>query len=78
MEDKGNVIKLPPFDGKKKKFPLFWSKFEAACNVKGCVEALGENFESVLPANDAEILGMPIDNVQTFKKRKVQNSLTVS
>ena len=22
MEDKGNVIKLTPFDGKKKKFPL--------------------------------------------------------
>ena len=36
MEDKGNVIKLPPFDGRKKKFPLWWSKFEAACNVKGC------------------------------------------
>ena len=49
MEDKGNVIKLPPFDGKKKKFPLFWSKFEAACNVKGCAEALEDNFESVLP-----------------------------
>ena len=72
IEDKGNVIKLPPFDGRKKKLLLFWSKLEAAYNVKGCAEALKENFESVLPANDAEILDM-----LAFKKSKVQNSLAV-
>ena len=33
MEDKSNVIKLSPFDERKKKFLLFWSKFEAACSM---------------------------------------------
>lgn len=77
MEDKGNVIKLPPFDGRKKKFPLWWSKFEAACNVKGCAEALEENFESVLPTNEAEILDMSTDKGKAYKKSKVQNTLAV-
>ena len=58
MEDKGNVIKLPPFNGRKKKFPLWWSKFEAACNVKGCAET--------------EILDMSTDEGEAFKKIKVK------
>ena len=71
MEDKGNVIKLAPFDGKKQKF-LFWrSKFEAACNVTGYAEALQANVESVLPVNDAEVLDIPTDEGKAFKKRKV-------
>ena len=77
MEDKGNVIKLSPFDGRKKKFPLFRSKFEAACNVKGCAKALEETSESILPANDTEVLDMSTDQGKAFKKSKVQNILTV-
>jgi len=77
MEDKGNVIKILPVDGKKKKFPLFWSKFEAACNMKGCAKALQDNFESVLPKNDAEILDMTTDQRKAHKKSKVQNTLAV-
>ena len=77
MEDKGNIIKLPPFDGRKKKFPLWWSKFEAACNVKGCAEALEENFESVLPTNEAEILDMSTEKGKAYKKSKFQNTLAV-
>ena len=77
MEDKGNVIKLPPFDGRKKKFPLWWSKFKATYNVKGCAEALEENFKSILPANDAELLDMSTDQRKAYKKSKVQNTLAV-
>ena len=61
MQDRDNVIKLSPFDGRKQKFLLWWIKFEAACNAKGCAQALEKNFESLLPANDAEILDMSTD-----------------
>ena len=54
------------------------SKFEATCNVKGCVMSLEEHFESVLPANDAEILDMSTDQGKAFKKNKVQNTFMMS
>ena len=53
MEDKGNVIKLVPFDTRKKKVPFCWGKFKAACTMKDCVKALEKNVESGLPATDA-------------------------
>ena len=77
MKDKGNVIKLSSFDRRKKKFPLFWSKFEVVCNGKGCANNLEETCGSVLPANDAEMLDMSTDQGKAFKKRKVQNTLAV-
>ena len=77
MEDRGNVIKLPPFDGRKKKFPLWWSKFEAACNAKDCARSLEENVEFVLPANDARVLDMSTDEAKAFKKKGVQNTLAM-
>ena len=37
-----------------------------------------EHVESVLSANDTEICDMSTNKGNTFKKRKVQNSLTVN
>ena len=76
-EDKGDVIKPPPFNGRRKKFPLWWNKFEAACNGKGCAKALEENVESVLPAHDAHVLDMSTYEGKAFKKKKIQNTLAV-
>ena len=45
--------------------------------MRGCADALEANFESVLPANYAEILDMSTDEGKTFKKSKVQNALAV-
>ena len=68
LEDKGNVTKLASFDGKKEEFPLWWSKLELTCNMKGCAETLETHIESVLPANDAETFGMSTDKGKAFKK----------
>lgn len=80
MDDKGNgnVIKLPRFDGKKRHFALWFSMFEAACNVKGCAEALDLSFKAVLPASDSEILDLSTDDGKAKKKAKTQNALAES
>ena len=78
MDDKGNVIKLPRFDGKKRHFALWWSMFEAACNVKGCAEALELSFKAVLPRSDSEVLDMATNAGKDWKKVKVQNALATS
>ena len=78
MEDKGSVIKLSPFDRRKKNFLLWWSKFEAACNVKGCADALEENVESILPMNEVEMVDIATDQGKVaYKKSKVQNTLAM-
>ena len=45
--------------------------------MKGCAKALEDNFESVLPANDADILDMSTDQGKAYKKSKIQNTLAV-
>ena len=78
MDDKGNVIKLPRFDGKKRHFALWWSMFEAAFNVKGCAEALDLSFKAVLPASNSTVLDMTTDKGKAWKKAKMQNALAES
>ena len=75
MGEKGNVIKLPRFDGKKRQFALWWSMFEAVCNVKGCAEALDLSFKAVLPASDSEVLDIATSEGNAWKKAKMQNAL---
>ena len=72
MDDKGNgnVIKLPRFDGKKRHFALWWSVFEAVCNMKGCAEALDLSFKAVLPVSDSEVLNMATNKGKASKKAK--------
>ena len=77
MDDEDCVIKLTPFKRKKANFPLWGSKFEVACNVKGCAEASEANVGSMLPANNIKVLDMSANEGNTFKKRKVQNALAV-
>ena len=45
--------------------------------MKGCAKAFEEDFESILPANDAHVLDMSTAEEKTFKKKKVQNILAM-
>ena len=67
-ERKGNVIKLPPLNEKKRMFPLWWNKAEAACNAIGCAEALEASFDTILPLPDTEGLDMSADARRSFQK----------
>ena len=49
-------VKLPSFDGDSKKFQLWWTRFCAYATVYKFRQALAENGDSDLPANESEEL----------------------
>ena len=59
---------MSPFNGKKKKFPLLWSNFKAACNVKDCAKALEAQAVSIFSVNYADVLDIST-NKEKAKKR---------
>ena len=61
MEDKDNIIKLSTFNQNKTKVPFLRSKLNMGCNVKGCAEALNNNYVPVLLVNDAGVLDVSTD-----------------
>jgi len=77
IQEKGSV-RLFTFDGTKSKYPVWSSKFKAACAVKGVLDALDPNFKTKLPASEATPLNESDNGQKAQKRAKAQNALAIN
>ena len=69
--NESNIIKLTKFNGKKEAFAIWFSQFNMACSVKGCIEALDLNFKKKFPPSEAEAFGGVTSDGKENNKAKV-------
>jgi hypothetical protein len=55
MAESDKTVRIPLFDGKKKNFVMWWTRFKAYAKVQKFAQALGETPEAALPADQDDL-----------------------
>ena len=79
MSGASGLSKITPFDGKKENWPSYWTGIRALLQINDCLEAVNENFESVLPASEgATIADQNSESGKLQVEAKKKNSTAMS
>eukprot|EP00977_Amphora_coffeiformis_P019679 scaffold7386_cov160-Amphora_coffeaeformis.AAC.9 len=71
-------VKLPTFDGKAKKFTMFWMRFKAYAAVKGFLPALQDGGEGYMPPDEATVLDPSDPDEKLMIEAKKRNAVAVA
>ena len=78
MSSSEGVLRIPKFDGRREKFPVWFSQFNALCAVKGVSEALKPGFETNLANRYDTVLDVTIPAEKAQAEAKKKNDLAMS